>query len=445
MPNFKIPDKVKEKPLQSGAIAVAALIVAFMFFKFGVPAIESFFVHNQKEEAQGPVDVPAVTVISRTLERVDQLPGEIHAYQDVAIFPKVPGFIKWIGVDRGSIVKKGDLMVVMYAPEYLARRNEALSAFSQAKAQLQEGISQLQSARAEWRQAKAQLLSDDSTYQRVKAASLVPGVVANNDVIVLGQTVDVDRENVKTWESKVLAAESQVDALKENVKVAQHGFENYKDFADYLNIYAPFDGYITKRDMHVGSFVGPLGNGAYPEIVRIQQLDLLRIVTPVPEINTAGVLPGAKVEFTVSTFPGRRLVGTVARLGNYLEQKTRTMPVELNYFNPDYKVLPGMFCEVYWPTRRPEPTLFVPITSVVSTTLDTFICRIKGNDIEWVPVKKGEIMGEFVEIFGDVYAGEVVAQYGSDELRPGQNVKPVLVAQKDVKRTERPTYHLHAQ
>ncbi len=83
--------------------------------------------HNQPfvstDESQTVVSIPTVKVVSKTLFREDQLPGEINAYQDVLIYPKVPGFIKWLGVDRGSIVKQGQPMVKMYAPEYLAAQN----------------------------------------------------------------------------------------------------------------------------------------------------------------------------------------------------------------------------------------------------------------------------------------------------------------------------------
>jgi len=65
------------------------------------------------------LSIPATKIVKKTLFREDQFPGEIRAYQDVAIYPKVPGFIKWIGVDRGSIVKQGQSMVTMYAPEYI--------------------------------------------------------------------------------------------------------------------------------------------------------------------------------------------------------------------------------------------------------------------------------------------------------------------------------------
>ncbi|MBX9689749.1 MAG: efflux RND transporter periplasmic adaptor subunit, partial [Candidatus Obscuribacterales bacterium] len=239
--------------------------------------------------------------------------------------------------------------------------------------------------------------------------------------------VNADQERVNAWQKNVEAAEKQLRVRKEGLAAAISGAKNYKDINDYLTIRAPFDGYVTDRNMHVGSFVGPRGQDAYPPIVHVQQLDLLRIITPVPEVVVSGVEPGAKVEFTVSSHPGERFVGTVARIGNYLEQKTRTMPVELNYWNRDGRIMPGMFCEIYWPTKRKHSSFFVPATAVNSTsTLETFVDRVNSkNEIEWVKVKRGQLMGEMVEIFGDVQEGDRVTIKGDDSLKPGTKVNPI--------------------
>ncbi len=397
------------------------------------------------DQADAVRDLPVVAVQSKILDRIDQLPGEIEAYQDVAIYPKVPGFIKWIGVDRGSIVKKGQLMVGLIAPELHAQTNEASSKTQAVTGQLHEAESRLASAKAQVLEVTAKLEGDNDTYTRTKEASLVPGVVSANEVIVLEKIVAADREKLNAWNENVRASANAVRALKNSVQSQGQATANYRDIADYLTIAAPFNGYITERNMHVGSFVGPLGKGAYPPIVRIQQLNLLRIVTPVPEVDTSGVIPGAKVQFTVSTHPGERFTGTVARLGNYLEQKTRTMPVELNYWNHDNRVLPGMFCEVYWPTQRQHPTMFVPQTAVETTsTIETFVCRVnRDNKIEWVKVKRGQMMGNLVEIFGDINQGDKVALHGSDELKQGTEVKPIEVDRRTAEATPepRPSYH----
>ena len=363
------------------------------------------------------VSVPTVTVVSKTLFREDQLPGEIEAYQDVLMYPKIRGFIKSINVDRGSVVKKGQLMATMYAPEYLASRNEALARVAAAKAAVASEESDLQDLQADLKKRQANLLADQSTYQRVYAASLVPGVVADNDVVQWAQSVEADKQEVNTFIKRINAKAHEVTMRKEELAARIKGFENYADFASYLEITAPFNGYVTERKMHVGSYVGPDGSGAYPPICRVKQLDLLRVVAPVPEIDTAGVVVGSQVPFTVSSFPGRKFVGTVARISNNLDKDTRTMPVELNYFNPDYSILPGMFCKIYWPTRRHQNSLFVPVSAVVSTPLNTFVCKVKDGVVEWVTVRKGQIMDGMVEIFGNINQGDTVAEKASEELQ----------------------------
>ena len=402
-------------------VAIAAVAFYFIRERYGQQTVE-----EPVKQPDVVVDIPAVKVVSKALLRQDQLPGEINAYQDVLIYPKVPGFIKWLGVDRGSVVKEGQLMVRMYAPEYLARRNEALARISAAKADLAAEESRLQDIKAELKKRRANLLADQSTYQRVYTASLIPGVVADNDVVQWSQNVEADRQDVNTYIKRVNAKDHEVSERREEVAAVTKAFDSYADFASYLEIQAPFDGYVTERKMHVGSFVGPDGSGAYPPICRVKQLDLLRIVAPVPERDTHGVVIGSKVNFTVSSFPGREFVGTVARISNDLDKDTRTMPVELNYSNPDYSILPGMFCKVEWPTRRQVESLFLPITSVVSSPLNTFVCRIQKGEVEWVTVRQGQVMGESVEVFGDIQAGDVVASHGSEELANHSKVRAVV-------------------
>jgi RND family efflux transporter MFP subunit len=400
---------------------VTAIISAGAYFAW------KWFHGNQgpEESVQQDANVEVVPIIVKTLFREDQLPAEIDAYQDVLIYPKVPGFVKWIGVDRGSVVKQGELMATMYAPEYISRRNEALSQVAAAKAALASEESGLQDIQAELKKSQANLLADQSTYQRVNAASMVPGVIADNDVVQWAQTVEVDREDVNTLIKRVNARDHEVAMRREELNAKKQAYANFADFASYLEIRAPFNGYITERRLHVGSYVGPNGSGAYPPICRIKQLDLLRIVSPVPERDTAGVVVGSEVLFSVSAFPSQKFIGRVARISNNLDKATRTMPVELNYFNPDYKILPGMFCEVYWPTRRRESSMFVPISAVVTTPLETFVCKIKDGVVDWVSVTKGQIMDGMVEVFGDLREGDMVAKQASEQLQDESRVKAV--------------------
>jgi len=338
--------------------------------------------------------VMVTTVVLQQLNRQTSLPGELQAYQDVAIYPKVQGFVEWIEVDRGSVVKNGQLLARLIAPELAAQSREAA-----AKAQ---------AVQAQRLEAAAKLAADEATYKRLQAASATPGVVAGNDVEVAQKTVEADRARVRAWQ--------------ENEKAALQAVHSFQDIESYLRITAPFDGVITERNVHEGSFVGPSGGPAALPMLRIRQISLLRLVVALPERDVASIEPGTEVSFTVPAFPGETFQGVVQRIAHALDVKTRTMPVEFDVANPSGRLAPGMYAEVAWPARRPQPSLFVPSSAVVTTTERTFVIRIQSGEVEWVDVKRGAAMDDMVEVFGNLKQGVQVAVRVTDELRAGTHV-----------------------
>ena len=161
-------------------------------------------------------------------------------------------------------------------------------------------------------------------------------------------------------------------------------------------------------------------------MLRLQQVSRLRLVVAVPEAEVAGIATGAKLNFTLPAFPGEAFSGTIQRASRSLDAKTRTMPVELDVENSRGRLSPGMFPEVQWPTKRSRPSLFVPPTSVATTTERSFVIRIRDNVAEWVDVKRGASMNikgvDLVEVFGDLSPSGVIAARGTDELRAGTKV-----------------------
>jgi hypothetical protein len=76
-----------------------------------------------------------------------------------------------------------------------------------------------------------------------------------------------------------------------------------------------------------------------------------------------------------------------------------------------------------WPVRRPSPSLLVPSGSVGSTTERTFIVRVRNNKTEWVDVKTGLASGGLIEVFGSLQPSDTVAVRGTDEIKPGTDVR----------------------
>jgi RND family efflux transporter MFP subunit len=163
-------------------------------------------------------------------------------------------------------------------------------------------------------------------------------------------------------------------------------------------------------------------------MLRIQQISTLRLVVAVPEDAIAGTQVGQTVNFTLSAYPGQTFTGKVARVARAVDVKSRTMPVELDVTNASGDLAPGMFAEVAWSVRRTKPSLFVPTTSIATTTERTFVVRIRNGQTEWVDVKRGVPMKQLVEVFGALAEGDQVAVRGTDELRPGTVVQVKLAA-----------------
>jgi membrane fusion protein (multidrug efflux system) len=343
-----------------------------------------------------PPTVEVVGVVEQPLNVTLSLPGELNPYQTVALYSRVSGFVKTISVDRGSRVRAGEQLAVLEAPELVAQKSEAQS--------------KLQSAESQLAAIRSKAEANVSTYEKLKAASATPGVVAGNDVVLAQKSVEADQ--------------GQIAAAQQNIEAARQALRSISDIEGYLRITAPFSGIVTERNVHPGALVGPSGGpGAAMPIVRIVESNRLRLVIPVPEAYTASVTNGTSLTFGVAAYPGQTFSGTVARISRAVDVATRTMAVELDVNNADGRLAPGTFCQVRWPVRRTSPSLLVPSGSVANTTGRTFVIRVRGGRTEWVEVKTGLASGALVEVFGDLKAGDEIAVRGTDELTAGAAVQ----------------------
>jgi RND family efflux transporter MFP subunit len=331
-------------------------------------------------------------VVSKPVARTVELPGELLPYLIVSLHAKVPGYVERVLVDRGSPVKRGDLLIELSAPEM--------------DAQIAEAESKVQAAVADRLQAEAQLDAAQSTFDRMKLAAETPGAIAGNE---LTQT-----------EKQRDAAQAALRSRQQAGKVAEAAVRALRDLQAYLRITAPFDGVVTDRMVHPGALVGP-GNDT--DLLVVQQVSQLRLVVPVPEENVSGIMNGATVPFQVPAWPERSYSGVIARISHALDQKTRTMAVELDVMNRDGSLAPGMYPTVKWPVRRSLPSLFVPKTSIVTTTERTFVIRDRSGAAEWVDVKKGVAEGDLVEVRGNLKPGDMLVRRASDEIREGTPIQ----------------------
>ena len=347
-----------------------------------------------------------VPVMKKSVSKTVDLPGEFQPFMSVALVARVQGYVENVLVDRGSMVKQGDLLVMLSAPEM--------------KAQIAAAESKVQSADADRLQAQGKLASLEATlsaaqatYDRMKTASATPGAVAGNEL-------EVARQNIEAQRAGIQSQHAGIDALISRKTAAEAELRALEEMEGYLKVTAPFDGVIAERMIHPGAFVGP----AAAPMLLLQQVSRLRLVVAVPEEDVGGIVRGASVQFGVPAYPTRTFSGAVARVPPGLDVKTRTMPVELDVVNKDQALGPGMYSTVHWPVRSAEAGLFVPKTAVVTTTERTFVVREKNGRAEWVNVQKSVVDGDSIRVIGALHEGDMVVKRATDEMREGMTLKP---------------------
>lgn len=351
----------------------------------------SALVWNPGAQLARAQSVELVPVVSKQVSRVAELPGEFLPFLSVSLHAKVAGFVERILVDRGSVVKEGQLLAELSAPEMAAR--------------IAEAESKVLGLEADRLQAEAQATAAQSTYDRLKRAAETPGAIAGNELIQSEQQVQAAKALVRSREQAKRAAEASVNAEKE--------------MQSYLKITAPFDGVVTERSIHPGALVGP---GSDPSLLTIEQISQLRLVVALPEEYVGGIAQGAKVAFQVAAYPERTYSGTIARVAHSLDKTTRTMAVELDVANRDGTLAPGMYPTVKWPVRSARAALLVPKTSVVTTAERMFVIRNKDGRAEWVDVRKGSADGDLVEVLADLKPGDMIVRRATDETRDGSTL-----------------------
>jgi membrane fusion protein (multidrug efflux system) len=340
--------------------------------------------------------VSTVPVASKTLQTTISLPAQLTPYEQVDIYPKVTGFVETVTVDRGSRVRRGQVLVKLTAPELVSQRSQAEAAVGAAQSQLAT--------------AQAKLASDNGTYLHMVEAAKTPGVLAENDVLVAGQTVSADK--------------GMVDAANQNVSAAKDALRSVSQTESYLTITAPFDGAVTTRNLHPGALIGPAsGAGGSQPILQIVDDKRLRLVVPIPEAQIGDMKVGQPVSFTVPAYPGQTFKSPIERISREVDETSRTMPVELDVKNLDGRLSPGSFTNVTWPLQRAYPTLFVPTSAVANDQQHNFVILVRNGKAEWVTVQTGQTVNGEIEVFGDLAAGDPVVKIASDAIHSGDAVR----------------------
>jgi membrane fusion protein, multidrug efflux system len=252
--------------------------------------------------------------------------GRVHV-----IASKIPGTVKVIRINDNQFVRKNDLILEVDPTDYDVKVIEAQADLQAERAKLSvirdgvetvkkrlsEIIASLEAARANvdlqeanLRQAEIDFKRAESLlkkqvipreqYDRSRTAYEVAAAQAKSareQIKQLEASIETQRALIKQTESGILPQEAQIKQKEATLKGATLN-------KDYTKIYAPSDGYITKRSVEVGNQIQ-----AGQSLLAVVSLDDIWITANYKETQLERVKPGQKVEIRVDTYPGKVFYG----------------------------------------------------------------------------------------------------------------------------------------
>lgn len=337
---------------------------------------------NKKKEVkeQQATTYRVLSLAPHQISGTVQLPGVMQPFEYVMIYPKVSGFVKTMNVDRGSVVRKGQVLMTLEAPE------------------IEQHVA---AAKLQYTQAHATLMISKDRYKRLLETSATPGTVSMFDL------------------------ESAKSRMMADSATAQGMFADYKaqeTMQAYLTITAPFDGVITERDVHPGALVGPGSQDGNKQMLVLQQQSRLRLVVSVPEQYSAQVSNADKVHYKVNALPGQDFEGAISRSSGSLSNNYRSETIEIDVMNPRNVFKPGMYAEVTLPISGSANAYVVPKSAIVTTTERKYVIVVDNNTAKWVDVSEGNQENDSTEIFGNVHDDDQVIVNAGYQIKDGQQV-----------------------
>ncbi|MGB9181337.1 MAG: efflux RND transporter periplasmic adaptor subunit [Pyrinomonadaceae bacterium] len=372
------------------------------------------------------IDVTTAPAVSRQLPRFFEATGSLAADEQTDVAPTVAGKVVAVGVDLGSYVQKGAVLVRLDDRDARIRLEQTQAQVTQAQAAARQAeeriglragqnfdpasVPDVRSARAaldlsekQLRRQERLLESGDvsrSSYDQQKAQR--DQLQQQYDL-----ALNLARQNyagVQTARAAVASAQTQVSQARKNI-------------ADAV-VLAPISGYVADRPADLGEYMSTSS-----KVATIVRTNPMRMRIDIPEQAISSVRVGQSVSLSTSAYADRTFNGRIARVSPNVTPTSRTLTVEAEIENGDGALKPGQFATVRILQPQTEPAVLVPQRAVKTENGVSRVFVIRNGHAEQRPVQLGQTEGDLIEIKSGIAADEQVATSNVDQLSDGIAVR----------------------
>ncbi len=369
-------------------------------------------------EERGAVGAPRQVKTARVAEmpmgRTVTVSGKLAAYDEATLSAKVPGRLRAISVDLGSVVRRGQLIAQVEPQDYQLRVQQAGAALQQARARLglpPEGTDDRVDPEQTGTVRQARAVLNEAQTNRDRASKLVAqGVIARAEFDAADAAHKVALARYQDAIEEVRNRQALLAQRRSELALAR------QQLAD-TSIYASFDGVVQEKRASVGEY---LAAGA--PIINVVRMNPLRLRAEVPEREAGSIRTGqqtrVRVEGEVNAYAGR-----IVRLSPTISEQNRVLVVEAE-INNDGTLRPGAFVTADIVTDDSSMAVTVPTSAIVTFAGIEKVITVENNKAVEKPVTTGRRAADWTEVIAGVNVGDaVVIEPGN--LQSGQTVSVV--------------------
>ena len=372
------------------------------------------------------VEVTTMAAVSRQLPQYFEATGNFAANQQTDVAPETSGKVAAVGVDIGSFVKKGQMLVRLEDADFKDRVDQAQANLDQAKATLEqnrakiglragqkfnpENVPEVAAARAALDLADKNL----KRYEKLVESGDVSKATYDQQKSQRDQASEQYKALIHQAEQNFAAianSQAAVDAAQTNLSLAKRNLT-------YTTVAAPMAGYVSERPADVGEYISP-----QQKVATIVSINPLRVRIDVPEQAIAQIHQGESVSVSVADYPDRSFSGRVARISPNVTATSRTLTVEADVDNPNSELKPGQFATIRVLLPQKGTAVMVPQRALRTISGATYVFVITNGFAQQRLIQSGQTEADMVEIKSGISADEVVAISNVDQLSDGVAVR----------------------
>lgn len=385
---------------------------------------------QKKETAAPEVEVQATVAHPQSITQHVVADAILTPLKQAIVLPQMSAPVEKFYVQRGSKVRKGELLAVL--------DNRAL------KAAVVDNQGSYDAAQAEYQTATKATVPEDTRKAQLDLAQAKANLDLNTQIVksrkqlfaegaIPGRDLDTAQATLVQAQSAYDLAKQHLDALErvsraDALKSAQGQLESAKGKylgaqaqLQFSEIRSPIDGVVTDRPL----FVGDTAATGSPLLTIMDTSSLLaKVHLTQPQAQQLKLGGAASVQVPGITDP---IAGKLTLVSPALDPGSTTVEVWVQVSNPDGMLKPGTAVHVSITAQTVQNALVVPAESLVTTPAGGKAVRVVGADS--IAHSKEVTIGiedkGLVQILSGISAGNQVITKGAYSLDDGTKVKVV--------------------